>query len=236
MREENSNVVQLKMENKNVSIVPSLAISINEAKERIEELKHFVNELMCEGIDYGRMEGFDKPTLLKSGAEKLCNVFGFSKYVSIINRIEDWEKGLFAYEVKVTLLNKQTGLIEAEGIGLCNSKEKSFIGHDPFSLVNTLLKIAKKRALIDAVLSATRVSGIFTQDIENFPTQSKNKGGDEPATKRQLQRIYRIVTEIGMRPEVAKEMIQMLYQVDHSTELTKQQASSFIQDLFQLKK
>jgi hypothetical protein len=30
-------------------------------------------------------------------------------------------------------------------------------------------------------------------------------------------------------------MMQMMYQVDHSTKLTKKQASNFIQDLLQLK-
>lgn len=39
---------------------------------------------------------------------------------------------------------------------------------DVYTLVNTLLKMAKKRALVDAVLSATRSSGIFTQDVEDF--------------------------------------------------------------------
>lgn len=39
-----------------------------------------------------------------------------------------------------------------------------------YDLVNTLIKMAKKRAFIDAVLSATRTSGIFTQDIEDFAT------------------------------------------------------------------
>jgi hypothetical protein len=71
--------------------------------------------------------------------------------------------------------------------------------------------MAKKRALIDAVLSATRASGLFTQDIEDFPKQSTIKGGEEIATKRQLQTIFRIVTEINMLPEVAKEMIQLMY-------------------------
>lgn len=36
------------------------------------------------------------------------------------------------------------------------------------TLKNTLLKMAKKRAKVDAVLSATRSSGIFTQDIEDW--------------------------------------------------------------------
>lgn len=39
---------------------------------------------------------------------------------------------------------------------------------DPFTLVNTILKMAKKRALVDAVLSATRSSGLFTQDMEDI--------------------------------------------------------------------
>lgn len=234
MLDGHENVVQLKKKNENVTIVPSLAISLEEAKVRVEGLKQFVAEMMVEGVDYGTIEGFQKPTLLKPGAEKLCDIFGFSKQVSIINRIESWEKGIFAYEVKVTLISKQTGLMEAEGIGTCNNKEKAYIDQDPFSVVNTLLKMAKKRALIDAALSATRASGIFTQDIEDLP-KPLFKGGDEPATARQLQMIFRTVAELKMLPETAKEMMKMLYQVEHSTELTKQQASSFIQDLLLLK-
>ncbi|MFA6307089.1 MAG: hypothetical protein WC639_04770 [Patescibacteria group bacterium] len=39
---------------------------------------------------------------------------------------------------------------------------------DIFSQVNTLLKMAKKRALVDASLSAGRLSDVFTQDIEDI--------------------------------------------------------------------
>ncbi|GLB59192.1 hypothetical protein [Cytobacillus sp. NCCP-133] len=229
------NVIPLSEKVEQANIVPSLAISLREAKERIKLLEQFVREMMTEGVDYGKIEGFDKPTLLKPGAEKLCDIFGFSKQVSIINRIENWEKGIFAYEVKVTLISKQTGLMEAEGIGTCNNKEKAYINQDPFSVINTLLKMAKKRALIDAVLSATRASGIFTQDIEDFSKQTHIKGGNEPVTERQLQMIFRTVKEINMLPEVARELMRMQYNVEHSTMLTKQQASSFIQDLLLLK-
>jgi len=38
---------------------------------------------------------------------------------------------------------------------------------DIFSQVNTLVKMAKKRALVDAALSAGRLSNIFTQDVED---------------------------------------------------------------------
>lgn len=40
---------------------------------------------------------------------------------------------------------------------------------DVYSQVNTILKMAKKRALVDAALSAGRLSQVFTQDIEDLP-------------------------------------------------------------------
>ena len=43
---------------------------------------------------------------------------------------------------------------------------------DIFSQVNTILKMAKKRALVDAALRAGRLSDVFTQDLEDH--------GDEP--------------------------------------------------------
>ena len=39
---------------------------------------------------------------------------------------------------------------------------------DIFTQVNTLIKMAKKRALVDAALSAGRLSNVFTQDIEDI--------------------------------------------------------------------
>lgn len=39
---------------------------------------------------------------------------------------------------------------------------------DIFTQVNTLIKMAKKRALVDAALSAGRLSDIFTQDMEDI--------------------------------------------------------------------
>jgi len=43
---------------------------------------------------------------------------------------------------------------------------------DVYSLVNTLEKMACKRALIHAVTNATRSSGIFTQDVEDLPREA----------------------------------------------------------------
>lgn len=42
---------------------------------------------------------------------------------------------------------------------------------DIYSQVNTILKMAKKRALVDAALSAGRLSNVFTQDMEDIPIE-----------------------------------------------------------------
>ena len=47
----------------------------------------------------------------------------------------------------------------------------SLPNEDIFSLVNTIEKMACKRALVAAVIGATRSSGIFTQDVEDLPRE-----------------------------------------------------------------
>lgn len=215
------------------SLVPEFAITIKEAKKRIDILKKFVDELMTPGIDYGIVPGVNKPTLLKPGAEKLCDVFGFSKRVEVTNRLEDWYRGVFHYEVRVTLICKRSGMIEAEGIGCCNSKESAYKDQSGHDVVNTIMKMAKKRALIDAVLSATRSSDLFTQDIEEMEWLS-NKGSKTsspsalPATRKQLSFIFSIVEQKQILVEKVKSMMQERYNIAESKQLTLQQASDFI--------
>jgi len=50
---------------------------------------------------------------------------------------------------------------------------------DIYSQVNTILKMAKKRALVDASLSAGRLSEVFTQDMEDMP-EPVREGKPEP--------------------------------------------------------
>lgn len=53
---------------------------------------------------------------------------------------------------------------------------------DIFSQVNTILKMAKKRALVDAALSAGRLSNLFTQDMEDMVIEAEYSVTEE-ATK-----------------------------------------------------
>ncbi len=46
---------------------------------------------------------------------------------------------------------------------------------NPADIANTVLKMAKKRALIDGILTVTGASDIFTQDIEDLPEELLDK-------------------------------------------------------------
>jgi hypothetical protein len=64
---------------------------------------------------------------------------------------------------------------------------------DIFDQVNTFLKMAKKRALVDAALSVGRLSDLFTQDIEDIygdayePIQNKAEKEPEPSSEEAAQ-------------------------------------------------
>lgn len=237
---EDNNLIVIKPEDKvEFSYVPEFAITMNEARERINMLQNFVKEMMIPKVDYGFIPNCNKPALFKSGAEKLCDIFGFSKQIEILNRVEDWEKGLFHYEVKTILINKRTGIIEAEGIGSCNSKERKYIKQDSYSIINTILKMAKKRAFVDAVLSATRSSGIFTQDVEELDDDiiiapKKNNINERKETtikritKAQQTQIILMLNKNKIPTDYAKEIMKERYKVDESKKLTSEQADEFI--------
>lgn len=57
---------------------------------------------------------------------------------------------------------------------------------DPADIANTVLKMAKKRSCVDAVLTTTAASDIFAQDIEDMPEEMrpvKKKAPSKPQIK-----------------------------------------------------
>ena len=223
-------------------VIPEMAISLNEARERLALLQSFVNEMLLPNVDYGIIPNCKKPSLYKSGAEKLCDIFGFSKHFEVIGKQEDWEKKIFHYEIKATLINKRTGFIEAEGLGCCNNKESKYLTKDGYSIINTILKMAKKRAFVDAVLSATRSSGIFTQDMEdlnstnNIPqsqnTKSKElKPKEALVTKAKTREILSIIKALNLDMNFVQEQMNKRYKIAESKLLTCSQAEDFIKYL-----
>lgn len=75
---------------------------------------------------------------------------------------------VYEKDIPSELTKEELKVKEFAGTG--SSKYKKYrIGNDDLaSQVNTILKMGKKRAFIDAVLSACRLSAVFTQDIEDL--------------------------------------------------------------------
>ena len=160
-------------------------MSIKEAEQELIELQKFIKGQMREDTDYGIIPGLTKPSLWKPGAEKLVNFHGLSvEYKESPSTIRDWDNNFFNFDYKCRLTSNSGRFIM--GVGSCNSKEKKFITQDGYTLVNTIQKMAKKRAFIDAVLTATRASFYFTQDMEdnvNDDSGEDNTPQEKPQVK-----------------------------------------------------
>jgi len=179
------------------NIIESLDInSVCEIMRKISQMHSVIQNNLKKDYDYGVIPGTNKPTLLKPGGEKICMIFNLSPEYEFLQILEDYDKGFFSYNLKCTL--KKDGKAVSQGVGSCNSKEKryryifvnelpeNYLGNsekiedkngnikyrienpDLFNYANTILKMAKKRAFIDAVLQVASLSDIFTQDLEDF--------------------------------------------------------------------
>lgn len=160
------NAVTVK-ENNTMSMVMNADLEqVTKQLQAISNFQAVVQNNLKSGQDFGVIPGTQKPTLLKPGAEKIQMLFGVTSEYEEIERIQDYEKGFFAYTIKCVL--SQNGTKITEGMGHCNTKEKKYIRQDPFTLANTCLKMAKKRAQIDATLTIASLSEVFTQDMEDL--------------------------------------------------------------------
>jgi hypothetical protein len=223
-------------------------MDIETAKSRMQKLQEFCAHYLQEssdggndGGDYGIIPGAGKKkVLLKSGADKLCDVYGLADTYTVLSKAENWETGLFEYTLECRLQSKVDDSLVGSGLGSCSSFESKYrwrasarkcptcakadtiikgkeeygggwvcfkkkggcgakfkdgdraiesqeVGRvdnpDIIDTRNTVLKMAKKRAKIDAVICVTRSSGIFTQDLEDIEQPQpapKPESGSKP--------------------------------------------------------
>ena len=200
-------------------------MDIEQALRRRDAIVQAMQQLMKEGVDYGKIPGTDKPALLQPGADKLCNLFGLTLKYNFLEKAEDWSgeqhggEPFFYYQVGVDVYRDD--FLIGEGVGSCNSRESKYrwrkaertcpqcgkanirksreggwycwrktdgcgsvfndgdpaiesqetgrkANPDVADAVNTILKMAYKRAKISGTINATSASEFFTQDIEDF--------------------------------------------------------------------
>lgn len=66
-------------------------LDIAQAIQRRNAIVEYVQQIMKDGTDYGKIPGVDKPTLLQPGAEKLITFFGLTPQMELVDKIEDWD-------------------------------------------------------------------------------------------------------------------------------------------------
>lgn len=179
-------------------------------QSRRELLHTFIKQNLTEGTDYGRIhiatrercprpwdckdeKHFSKPCLFKPGAEKFCSLLqlraNFSADKETLEMVGN-PSGLVAFRCELTQI--PTGYTLAEGRGACSVDEKG-------GFVNTTVKIAEKRAHIDAVLRLG-LSDSFTQDLEDMK-EVPQPVMDEGASRKQLEdiRFFAFVKKADMK-------------------------------------
>lgn len=157
-------------------------------------LIEFVNSQLKEGIDndYAVIPGTKKKSLLKPGAEKLARLFGLGVRVRLVDKELDRTDNfaMYTYRAEVYQISNP-GVVISECEASCNSQEKKYKERTTWEetgetyddgrpkkervveptpvcdILNTLQKMAQKRAIVGSVILAVSGSDFFTQDIED---------------------------------------------------------------------
>jgi hypothetical protein len=171
-------------------------VTLDTLVERVTLIKEAMRRCMVEGQHYGTIPGTKKPSLWKPGAELICTLFQLgTRYPNHVNQVAR-EQGHFVFTLTCELFHIPSGRVIGEGVGACSTSEYRYriqtedrhtdqgqlikAKYTPYDFYNTALKIGKKRAMVDAVLTVTGASEIFTQDTEDDPDKYR---GEEPAAR-----------------------------------------------------
>lgn len=159
--------------------------------------------------DYGTIPGTKKGSLLKQGAEKMLKLFQLGCRFKLVDKEIDRHANfaMFTYKAEVYSLRNPDTII-AECDGSVNSQEVKYkertaweaildkkgnktgrneqkkVETPIYDILNTLMKMAQKRAMIGATILATGASEYFTQDMldeDDFkpPADAKPEGKPE---------------------------------------------------------
>ena len=172
-----------------------------------------------EGRDYVRSG--DRFTLLKGGAEMLLAEFGFSSQSIIC--AEKRYRGDVTYTMETRIFSG--GNMMANGFGTCSTSELPQENQDMSRRMNSAIKMAKKRSFVDAVLTATASSWLFTQDIGDMNVE-------KPMTPNQERYIRSLMDQGGLDQDMIYEIMPDLNGTILE-EMSRSEASKLIEALIE---
>lgn len=155
-------------EQTNAVMMQGGALNAADLKRQVAIVHQAMGAVMKDGLHFGKIPGCGpKPVLLKPGAEVLAFAFQLMPKYEI--QQTNLDKGHREYLITCEISHRPTSGYVGQGIGSASTLEKKFNRGNPADVYNTVLKMAKKRAFVDAILTCTAASDCFTQDIEDDP-------------------------------------------------------------------
>lgn len=208
-----------------ISLIDASSLKVMDEQRKLFD--QFISSQLIKDADYGTIPGTHKPSLYKPGAEKLCRLLTLGSRILESGKEGSLDDGHVEYRYRIEVYSLRSGQGIAQCEGIANSREKKFIRKDGSqdlpSVINTVSKMAQKRAFVGAVLLATSASAFFTQDVEDMDIEvsrvGNQDGGDKP-TKKQLNRLYAITKDNNWPDDDVKEYMAMEFKKAASQDLT----------------
>ena len=189
--------------------LPVTKADLSALTEKRAVIRSLIKNELKEGVDFGVIPGTPAPTLYQPGAQKLTQLFGLRTEVVQVSQVIDHVGSFAMFIYKASVYHIRSGVKITECEASCNSMEKKYATRgvwkknergvsektqEPtpiYDIMNTIMKMAQKRALVGAVISATGASDFFTQDIDDAedaqqvgikPSGSINSGAPKELT------------------------------------------------------
>lgn len=248
-----------------------------EMKTQVQTIQQVMASVMVKDVHYGVIPGCgNKPALYKPGAEKLMMTFRLAADPQVVEvptddgitfrvfcRITNQATGIFLgngvgecsskeekYNWRATVSEKEWANTaeDRKRIKYTRNGEINQIRTNPADVANTVLKMAKKRALVDAILTVTAASDIFEQDLEEMDPnlvqrdengsnkkpvnnpQGKTQGSTQPASGDSItDGQKKLIFAKSKAKGVKEEDIKAAFKVEHISDLKKSQVNDVIE-------
>lgn len=210
-------------------------------QEKRKVMTDYISKNMKAGQDYGsiKIEGRDgqvyesRNTLFKPGSEKFCSLFGlrpvFRADTETLGMLGN-RPGVVAFVCELVTKN---GTVVGEGRGVADINEKK-----NWSL-NNAVKIAEKRAQIDAVLRTGGLSDFFTQDLDDEAEVRATPDGKiehvvtDRASPAQLKYLFVIMRANNIAKEKVEAWLLEKHNIIGIENISKRIATELINSLIQ---
>lgn len=176
-------------------------------KDNLKHCELLTHDVLEKDIDYGIIPGVARSFLWDSGASKIMAAFNCYPRYTMLKSVE--EAGGISITMECSLFSRQSRQVVSTGVGACSTRETKYkyrwvLNPDDWGvprkglkqrpdgkfqipnpelgeLVNTMVKMAAKRADIDAVQSLPGVAAALTKLFHLLPsTKPKPTSHKEP--------------------------------------------------------